>query len=110
MAVKRHKHNTNDICVFPEKVFQVEVARSPCRLGASTAKLYVLGSRLCITTAIPPRIAASWHLTELRRYGCVDGGSKFVLEAGSRCGKSKHFVCSVMYWYNSSVRGLLEAR
>ena len=79
-----------------EKVFPVKVLKSPAGSlksvpsGSGTPwKLYVLGPRLCLASSAPPapRILATWNLTQLRRYGLVDG--KFVFEAGTRCGKSK---------------------
>ncbi|XP_043212023.1 uncharacterized protein LOC122376291 [Amphibalanus amphitrite] len=35
----------------------------------------------------PPRLAATWAIADLRRYGPADG--KYVLEGGSRCGRAE---------------------
>ncbi len=56
-------------------------------VSAGPVLLLVHGLRLCLTTGSPPRVLYSWSVPDLRRFGAVD--KKFVIEAGSRSGKSE---------------------
>lgn len=69
--------------------FLVLVSSSPSksRLPPGPARLHVQERGFCLTTAVPPRVAGEWLISNLRRYGVVEG--RFCFEGGSRCGKGE---------------------
>ncbi|XP_025086572.1 uncharacterized protein LOC112559481 isoform X2 [Pomacea canaliculata] len=67
--------------------FPVQLVKVPSgsRLSVEGVRLLIHGLQFCLTAHVPPRILHSWNVTDLRRFGTVDG--KFCFEGGSRCGK-----------------------
>lgn len=57
------------------------------RLPLESVNLLIHGVQFCLTAQVPPRILHSWNVSDLRRFGAVEG--KFCFEGGSRCGKGK---------------------
>ena len=55
-------------------------------LQPGPVKLVLQQQRLCLLSArgasVPPTVLSAWNVTDLRRYGVVDG--KFCFEAGTR--------------------------
>ena len=58
------------------------------KLPTGQVRVHVQNRRFSLTHGVPPKLAHSWDLVDLRRYGCLDGG-RFVYEGGSRCGKGE---------------------
>ncbi|CAH1106685.1 unnamed protein product, partial [Psylliodes chrysocephalus] len=69
--------------------FLVLVSSSPpkSRLPPGPARLHVQERGFCLTTGVPPRVAGQWLISNLRRYGVVEG--RFCFEGGSRCIKGE---------------------
>ncbi|XP_001815657.1 uncharacterized protein LOC100142139 isoform X2 [Tribolium castaneum] len=69
--------------------FLVLVSSTPAksRLPPGPARLHVQERGFCLTTGVPPRVAGEWLISNLRRYGVVEG--RFCFEGGSRCGKGE---------------------
>ncbi|XP_060522605.1 uncharacterized protein LOC132699748 isoform X2 [Cylas formicarius] len=69
--------------------FLVLVSSSPpkSRLPPGPARLHVQERGFCLTTGVPPRVAGQWQISDLRRYGVVEG--RFCFEGGSRCLKGE---------------------
>ncbi|XP_074032169.1 uncharacterized protein isoform X1 [Leptinotarsa decemlineata] len=69
--------------------FLVLVSSAPpkSRLPPGPARLHVQERGFCLTTGVPPRIAGQWLISNLRRYGVVEG--RFCFEGGSRCIKGE---------------------
>ncbi|KAK3607439.1 hypothetical protein CHS0354_035138 [Potamilus streckersoni] len=70
-----------------EHQFPVRVLKVPpqSKLPLDLVRMHIHGQKFCLTNGIPPKVLVSWNITELRRFGTVDG--KFCFEGGSRCGK-----------------------
>ncbi|KAL3877749.1 hypothetical protein ACJMK2_035411 [Sinanodonta woodiana] len=70
-----------------EHQFPVRVIKVPpqSKLPLDLVRMHIHGQKFCLTNGIPPKVLVSWNITELRRFGMVDG--KFCFEGGSRCGK-----------------------
>ncbi|XP_018572874.1 uncharacterized protein LOC108912178 [Anoplophora glabripennis] len=69
--------------------FLVLVSSAPpkSRLPPGPARLHVQERGFCLTTGVPPRVAGQWLISNLRRYGVVEG--RFCFEGGSRCIKGE---------------------
>lgn len=69
--------------------FLVLLSSAPpkARLQPGPARLHVQENGFCLTTGVPPRLAGTWLISHLRRYGVVEG--RFCFEGGSRCGKGE---------------------
>ncbi|XP_049856518.1 uncharacterized protein LOC126336640 isoform X2 [Schistocerca gregaria] len=69
--------------------FLVQVTSAPPRakICMGPARLHVQERRFCLTSGVPPRLLGFWDISQLRRYGVVEG--RFVFEGGSRCGKGE---------------------
>lgn len=69
--------------------FLVLVSSTPAksRLPPGPARLHVQERGFCLTSGVPPRVAGEWLISNLRRYGVVEG--RFCFEGGSRCGKGE---------------------
>ncbi|KAJ3647262.1 hypothetical protein Zmor_024789 [Zophobas morio] len=69
--------------------FLVLVSSAPpkSRLPPGPARLHVQERGFCLTAGVPPRVAGEWLISNLRRYGVVEG--RFCFEGGSRCGKGE---------------------
>ncbi|XP_041364273.1 LOW QUALITY PROTEIN: uncharacterized protein LOC121379688 [Gigantopelta aegis] len=77
-----------------EHQFPVQIAKVPSnsKLPLQSVKLLIHGQRFCFTVHTchtPPRILQTWQISDLRRFGSVDG--KFCFEGGSKCGKGVGF-------------------
>lgn len=72
--------------------FPVQLVKVPSgsRLSVEGVRLLIHGLQFCLTAHVPPRILHSWNVTDLRRFGTVDG--KFCFEGGSRCGKGQKYL------------------
>ncbi|XP_052781078.1 uncharacterized protein LOC128217750 isoform X1 [Mya arenaria] len=71
---------------FPVRTIKVP---SHSKLPLDLLRMHIHGSKFCLTGHIPPKILGSWQVSELRRFGAIDG--KFCFEGGSRCGKGAGF-------------------
>lgn len=73
--------------MFAEHQFPVRTIKVPShsKLPLDLLRMHIHGQRFCLTGHIPPKILGSWQVSELRRFGAIDG--KFCFEGGSRCGK-----------------------
>lgn len=69
---------------FPVRTIKVP---SHSKLPLDLLRMHIHGQRFCLTGHIPPKILCSWQVSELRRFGTIDG--KFCFEGGSRCGKGQ---------------------
>lgn len=69
--------------------FLVLISSAPpkSRIPQGPARLHVQERGFCLTTGVPPRISGQWLISNLRRYGVVEG--RFCFEGGSRCGKGE---------------------
>ncbi|XP_049855012.1 uncharacterized protein LOC126335602 [Schistocerca gregaria] len=69
--------------------FLIQMSSAPPRakIAAGPARLHVQEQRFCLTSGVPPRLLGFWDISQLRRYGVVEG--RFVFEGGSRCGKGE---------------------
>ncbi|XP_049947535.1 uncharacterized protein LOC126455818 [Schistocerca serialis cubense] len=69
--------------------FLIQITSAPPRakIAAGPARLHVKEQRFCLTSGVPPRLLGFWDISQLRRYGVVEG--RFVFEGGSRCGKGE---------------------
>ncbi|KAJ8926367.1 hypothetical protein NQ314_021274 [Rhamnusium bicolor] len=72
-----------------DRIFLVLVSSAPpkSRLPPGPARLHVQERGFCLTTGVPPRVAGQWLISNLRRYGVVEG--RFCFEGGSRCIKGE---------------------
>ncbi|XP_050391390.2 uncharacterized protein LOC126810400 isoform X2 [Patella vulgata] len=79
-----------------ERQFSVQVAKMPShsKLPHDFIQMLIHGQKFCLISQVPPKILQSWHISDLRRFGTVDG--KFLFEGGSRCNKGSglHAVIS----------------
>jgi hypothetical protein len=71
----------------PHFLVLVSSAPAKSRLPPGPARLHVQERGFCLTTGVPPRVAGEWLISNLRRYGVVEG--RFCFEGGSRCGKAE---------------------
>ncbi|KAJ8978455.1 hypothetical protein NQ317_011055 [Molorchus minor] len=71
----------------PHFLVLVSSAPSKSRLPPGPARLHVQERGFCLTTGVPPRVAGQWLISNLRRYGVVEG--RFCFEGGSRCIKGE---------------------
>ncbi|XP_049818558.1 uncharacterized protein LOC109603900 isoform X2 [Aethina tumida] len=71
----------------PHFLVLVSSAPAKSRLPPGPARLHVQERGFCLTTGVPPRVAGQWLISNLRRYGVVEG--KFCFEGGSRCMKGE---------------------
>ncbi|XP_045213792.2 uncharacterized protein LOC123564348 [Mercenaria mercenaria] len=69
---------------FPVRTIKVP---SHSKLPLDLLRMHIHGQKFCLTGHIPPKILCSWQVSELRRFGTIDG--KFCFEGGSRCGKGQ---------------------
>ncbi|XP_063444583.1 uncharacterized protein LOC134725030 [Mytilus trossulus] len=76
-----------------EDQFVVDIKKVPnnSKLQPDRVRLLIHGQKFCFTASIPPKVLCSWQITDLRRFGGVDG--KFVFEGGSRCTKGAGLHC-----------------
>ncbi|CAH1794192.1 unnamed protein product [Owenia fusiformis] len=70
-----------------DKQFPAKLQQSPnkSKFPTGQVRLHIQGPRISLVAYIPPKLLASWDVTQLRRFGLID--DKFCFEAGSRCGK-----------------------
>ncbi|XP_017774635.1 PREDICTED: uncharacterized protein LOC108561284 [Nicrophorus vespilloides] len=71
----------------PQYLVLLQSAPPKARVQPGPARLHVQEKGFCLSTGVPPRMAGHWLISNLRRYGVVDG--KFCFEGGSRCGKGE---------------------
>ncbi|XP_052265608.1 uncharacterized protein LOC127868060 isoform X2 [Dreissena polymorpha] len=71
---------------FPVRTIKVP---SHSKLPLDLLRMHIHGSKFCLTGHVPPKILCSWQVSELRRFGAIDG--RFCFEGGSRCGKGQGF-------------------
>ncbi|XP_069122722.1 uncharacterized protein [Argopecten irradians] len=69
---------------FPLHVYLKRVP-SQSKLPLEKMRMHIHGPKFCLTQHSPPKILASWVISDLRKFGKLDG--KFVFEGGSSCGK-----------------------
>ncbi|KAL4240093.1 Protein Dok-7 [Mactra antiquata] len=69
---------------FPVRTIKVP---SHSKLPLDLLRMHIHGQKFCLTGHIPPKILCSWQVSELRRFGIIDG--RFCFEGGSRCGKGQ---------------------
>ncbi|OWF47777.1 uncharacterized protein LOC110453936 [Mizuhopecten yessoensis] len=55
------------------------------KLPLEKMRMHIHGPKFCLTQHSPPKMLASWVISDLRKFGKLEG--KFVFEGGSRCGK-----------------------
>ncbi|XP_075210454.1 uncharacterized protein LOC142317791 [Lycorma delicatula] len=67
----------------------VQVASAPARskISPGPAHLHIREYKFCLTSGVPPRLLGFWEISQLRKYGVVNG--RFCFEGGSQCGKSE---------------------
>ncbi|XP_047106841.1 uncharacterized protein LOC124776045 [Schistocerca piceifrons] len=72
-----------------DQPFLIQITSAPPRakISPGPARLHVQEQRFCLTSGVPPRLLGFWDISQLRRYGVVEG--RFVFEGGSRCGKGE---------------------
>ncbi|CAH1400275.1 unnamed protein product, partial [Nezara viridula] len=72
-----------------DQQFLVQICSAPhkSKLAPGPARLHVQEYRFCISLGVPPRLVGVWEISQLRRYGVVEG--RFCFEGGSRCGKGE---------------------
>ncbi|KAJ8318104.1 hypothetical protein KUTeg_003195 [Tegillarca granosa] len=70
-----------------EDQYSVKIYKVPnsSKLPLERVRMHIHGQKFCFTSHSPPKILAAWQISDLRRFGMVEG--KFVFEGGSRCGK-----------------------
>ncbi|KAK3091564.1 hypothetical protein FSP39_020836 [Pinctada imbricata] len=70
-----------------EDQFPVQISKVPTnsKLPLETVRMLIHGQKFCFVTNKPPKVLASWQLTELRKFGMSAG--KFVFEGGKSCGR-----------------------
>ncbi|KAL3274052.1 hypothetical protein HHI36_015471 [Cryptolaemus montrouzieri] len=71
----------------PHFLVLVSSAPTKSRIPQGPARLHVQERGFCLTTGVPPRISGQWLISNLRRYGVVEG--RFCFEGGSRCGRGE---------------------
>lgn len=71
----------------PHFLVLVSSAPAKSRLPPGPARLHIQDKGFCLTTGVPPRVAGQWMISDLRRYGVVEG--RFCFEGGSRCMKGE---------------------
>lgn len=71
----------------PQFLVLLSSAPPKARLQPGPARIHVQERGFCVTTGIPPQIAGYWLISNLRRYGVVEG--RFCFEGGSRCGRGE---------------------
>ncbi|XP_060080120.1 uncharacterized protein LOC132559511 [Ylistrum balloti] len=69
---------------FPLHVYLKRVPPQS-KLPLEKMRMHIHGPKFCLTQHSPPKMVASWIISDLRKFGKLDG--KFVFEGGSRCGK-----------------------
>lgn len=71
----------------PQFLVLLSSAPTKARIQAGPAKLHVQEKGFCLSVGVPPRLVGHWLMSNLRRYGVVEG--RFCFEGGSRCGKGE---------------------
>ncbi|ESO81988.1 hypothetical protein LOTGIDRAFT_135541 [Lottia gigantea] len=76
--------------IFSEHQFPVRVHKMPSnsKLPQDLIRMHIQGQKFCLTSNVPPKILQCWQISDLRRFGTVEG--KFLFEGGSRCNKGKY--------------------
>ncbi|XP_033753145.1 uncharacterized protein LOC117336640 [Pecten maximus] len=69
---------------FPLHVYLKRVPPQS-KLPLEKMRMHIHGPKFCLTQHSPPKMVASWVISDLRKFGKLEG--KFVFEGGSRCGK-----------------------
>lgn len=71
----------------PHFLVLVSSAPQKSRIPQGPARLHVQERGFCLTTGVPPKLSGQWMISNLRRYGVVEG--RFCFEGGSRCGRGE---------------------
>lgn len=79
-----------NLTVISEDQYSVRIYKVPnsSKLPLERVRMHIHGQKFCFTSHSPPKILAAWQISDLRRFGMVEG--KFVFEGGSRCGKGDY--------------------
>lgn len=71
----------------PQFLVLLSSAPAKARIQPGPARLHVQERGFCLSAGVPPRLAGHWLISNLRRYGVVEG--RFCFEGGSRCGRGE---------------------
>lgn len=72
----------------PRFLVLLQSAPAKARLQQGPARLHIQENGFCLTQGVPPRLIGQWLISNLRRYGVLEGG-RFCFEGGSRCGRGE---------------------
>ncbi|XP_054261372.1 uncharacterized protein LOC128985652 [Macrosteles quadrilineatus] len=66
---------------------QICSAPAKAKLPPGPARLLLQEYQFCLTVGVPPRLINFWQISQLRKFGVIEG--KFCFEGGSRCGRGE---------------------